>query len=495
LEKMIMSSRAVKPALLILYLILVLQVSCKGPYQDKSQAIIWLNVFELSFSASETGPNPAPQTLRVKNTGAATLNYNLSTDAKWISFSPTSGSSTNQVVEHVISVDKTGLMAKQDDYKGTITVSSDSAFNSPQVVNVTLKLSQQPPSQISVNPPQLSFVASVGGANPSAQIIRVKNSGQGTLNYSITDDANWLNVSPASGISTGGENSHTVSVNIGGLGQGTYTANITISDPNAANSPVVVTASLQIGSSLPPTISVSPPELTFSAQKGGANPAQQRIKVRNAGQQTLNYVITDDAAWMSASPGSGSSTGQENSHYVSVNIAGLARGTYSGTITVSSPNATNSPQTVNVSLEITEVSTDNEIAVACSPSSGRTGDFVDIPVTILGNTKEIKAFGLDITYDSAMFDFVSVSPGSLTSSWGAGFAGFLVSPGRARVGGYGGTFSIPVSSSGSIAVLRLKVTCGSCTDGTQSQICIVSFTDDIAGMTTAPGCVTFTYRK
>jgi len=492
-----MSFKVTKLILLVLFLIILFHINCQGPYQEETHPVIWLDVSDLSFIASETGPNPAPQTLRVKNGGIQTLSYNVSSSVNWLTISPGSGTSTGQIIEHVISIDKTGLAAKQEAYTAKITVTSSSACNSPQVVNVQFKLSQEPPSEISVNPRQLSFIASTGGANPSPQIIRVKNSGQGTLNYSIADDAAWLDVNPASGSSTGGENSHSVSVNSSGLGSGTYTANITISDPNAANNPLVVAVTLQIGTGLPPMISVAPVELLFSAPRGGSNPPQQRIKIKNAGQQTLNYVLTDDAAWMTVSPANGSSTGQENSHYVSVNIAGLAKGTYTGTITISSPNATNSPQVVSVGLEVTDVQpppTNNEISVSCSPSSAKTGASVDAPISILGNTQLIKAFGLEVTYDATMFDFVSASKGSLTGGWGT--VDFnLVSPGRLRIGGWGGALSIPVGSSGTLAVVKLKVTCTSCNDGQQSQICIVNFTDDIMGMKAAPACTAFTYRK
>ena len=491
-----MSSKVAKCAFTFFFLILVFHINCQGPFQNETHPVIWLDVSELSFASSEIGPNPSPQTLRVKNGGIQTLTYNIGASANWVSVSPASGSSTGQINEHIVSIDKTGLTAKDEPYTAKITVTSPTACNSPQQVNVLLKLGKEPPPEISVTPRELAFVASSGGANPAPQVIKIKNSGQQTLNYSITDDANWLDVTPATGSSTGGENTHSVSVNISGLGTGTYTGNVTISDPKAANNPQVVSVTLQIGTALPPTISVTPQDLMFSATVGGANPPSQRIKIRNSGQQTLNYVITDDAAWMSVSPASGSSTGQENSHYVSVNIAGLAKGTYTGTITISSPNAANSPQTVHVTLEISQVQTNNEIAVSCSPTSGKTGAVIDVPITILGNTQLIKAFGLEVTYDATMFDFVSVSKGSLTGNWGT-VIGTVVSPGRVRIGGYVGdpSFAIPVGSSGSIVILKLKVTCSACNDGKQSQVCIENFTDDIVGMKLAPGCTTFTYRK
>jgi len=59
--------------------------------------------------------------------------------------------------------------------------------------------------------------------------------------------------------------------------------------------------------------------------------------------------VTDDAAWLTCSPTSGIGNGVVT---VSVDPTGLSAGTYTATITVSSTTATNSPQTVNVTLNV-----------------------------------------------------------------------------------------------------------------------------------------------
>ena len=493
LEITAMISRRASFFLLSIFLILAFQIYCKSPVTYETHPVIWVDSYEFTFSAAEAGPNPSPQVMYIKNSGVQILEYTIADNAEWLEVSPSSGSSSGLSNEHIISVNKAGMAARETPYEATVTISSTKACNSPQQVRVSLRILTQPPAEISVSPRSLSFVTT--GTNPPSQTIRIRNSGVGILNYTITDDANWLNVIPSSGSSSGNENSHTVSVNTSGLGTGTYNATITISDPNAGNSPQRVSVTLTIGASLPPTISVTPQDLNFSAIVGGSNPAPQKIDVRNIGDGTLSYTISDDSLWLSVSPGSGTSTGQKVSHTVSVDIGGLGVGTYNGQITISSPNASNSPQFVDVRLVISQAPTDNEIAISCSPTSGGTGTVDNFPITILGNTKEIKAFGLEVTYDSSMFDFVGVNRGTLT---GIGtFTGVEVAPGRARIGWFVGDPSnaIPIGSSGSIAVLRLRVTCSGCSDGQQSQICIGNFTDDIVGMTPSPGCTTFTYRQ
>src|SRR4030042_6737284 len=63
-----------------------------------------------------------------------------------------------------------------------------------------------------VNSYSISFSASEFGPNASAQTLQIKNTGIETLSYDITDDANWLSISPANGSSTGHATQHAVAV-------------------------------------------------------------------------------------------------------------------------------------------------------------------------------------------------------------------------------------------------------------------------------------------
>jgi len=100
------------------------------------------------------------------------------------------------------------------------------------------------------------------------------------------------------------------------------------------------------------TISRTPPSMTFSATAGGSNPANQTLQISNVGGSTLNWSVSANQPWLSFSPGNGSSTGETDNVSVSVNIAGLAVGTYNATITISASGATNTPQTTAVTLTV-----------------------------------------------------------------------------------------------------------------------------------------------
>jgi hypothetical protein len=118
-------------------------------------------------------------------------------------------------------------------------------MNIPQAVPVTLKVAVAPPDPIIVglDPASFSFSGAQDGANPSDRILKVSNSGAGTLSWSLSKTTAWLTLSKSGGINAG---SFALSVNITGLKPGTYADNITITASGATNSPLNVPVVLNI---------------------------------------------------------------------------------------------------------------------------------------------------------------------------------------------------------------------------------------------------------
>jgi hypothetical protein len=96
----------------------------------------------------------------------------------------------------------------------------------------------------------------------------------------------------------------------------------------------------------PPTISLSNTQLQFwdYTAQSSLTPAQA-VGVSNAGGGTLTWTATPSAPWINLASISTGFT-------VSVNPAGLAAGPHMGTISVAATGATNTPQTVSVTLTI-----------------------------------------------------------------------------------------------------------------------------------------------
>lgn len=103
-----------------------------------------------------------------------------------------------------------------------------------------------------------------------------------------------------------------------------------------------------------PTIAVNPASLSPAAFVG-SNAPDGSFSVSNSGTGTITYTITDNADWLSVSPDNGTSTGEADTITVSYDTAALAIGTHHATITVTAPEALNSPRTLPVTLTIETV--------------------------------------------------------------------------------------------------------------------------------------------
>lgn len=99
-----------------------------------------------------------------------------------------------------------------------------------------------------------------------------------------------------------------------------------------------------------PVLLVTPGSLAFTGQAGDANPVSQAMSVTNAGGGTLLWAASVNATWLSATPGSGASPSTVS---VSVDVSGLAAGTYDGAVTITSTGTVGSPKSIPVTLTVT----------------------------------------------------------------------------------------------------------------------------------------------
>ncbi|MCP4707404.1 MAG: BACON domain-containing protein, partial [Planctomycetes bacterium] len=98
---------------------------------------------------------------------------------------------------------------------------------------------------LSVSRDSLNFVAIANSGLPPVQAFRISNTGTGALNWTLTTDAAWITCDPTSG-GNGAEVS--AAVDSSGLSIGSYSANITITDPQAVDSPKTIAVNLTVKS-------------------------------------------------------------------------------------------------------------------------------------------------------------------------------------------------------------------------------------------------------
>lgn len=315
----------------------------KVPLFQPDKPYIELDKSSLYFSAIEGG-SPKQQTFQIRNSGAATLSYNIFSDKTWLIPSPLSGQSTGEWDQINVLVDSSSL--KPGEYKGTITISANQAPNSPREITVELKVGSKAPS-IDLNKDSLSFSHVKGSSNPASQSFSIRNFGLGTLNYQINADKSWVSPSPNSGNSSGEWDDINVSVNAASLDPGDYYAKITITSLDADNSPQQVDVSLQVnstGGSNKASIQLDRLNMYFLSD------SPKYFRIRNSGQGILNYDIKANKAWILISPKEGESGGEWDSIRVAVNSSNLALGVHTGILTITSPEASNSPRQIKVTL-------------------------------------------------------------------------------------------------------------------------------------------------
>ncbi len=284
----------------------------------------------LSFIAQQSGNNPVPQVVSIRNTGGGMLSWTASDNAGWLAVSPTSGTGNGTVTITPI-LGSLGVGT----HTGTITLSAPGA--QPVTIPVTFSVTPAPvPPAIGVSSTSLSFTAQQNGSNPAPQLLNIRNTGSGTLSWTASDNAAWLTLSSTTGTGNG---TVTITPVLGSLGVGTHTGTITLSAPGAQPVAIPVTFSV---TPAPTSITLSPSSLTYTGVSGGSNPANQSVNVTANG----NWTASVNAAWLKLNTTSGSGNG---TIIASVDLGNVSTQINTATISVTAGNTT---RTIGVTLTL-----------------------------------------------------------------------------------------------------------------------------------------------
>ncbi len=226
------------------------------------------------------------------------------------------------------------------------------------------------------------------GATAASQTFVISNGQGGTLNYTVSDDQTWLSCTPTTGSVTTGTSVISVNYATSGLAAGSYSATITVTDPAASTTTKTIAVSLTITTQ--PVMVLSTATLAKTGTTGSSGP-QASFTVNNNGGGSMTYTATSTQSWLSLSPASGTVVGETDTIYVNFNATSLAAGTYNDTITVTSAQASNSPQTIAVTFTV-----QNTELIVTSPNGGEQwskGDTKAITwVSSLGGNVKIELF-------------------------------------------------------------------------------------------------------
>lgn len=190
------------------------------------------------------------------------------------------------------------------------------------------------------------------------------------IDYSIDSGKNWSTI--ASSTANDGSHSWTLPSDVT-----SDDCLVKVSDTSEPLITDVSNTTFTIGG--PPELILDKTRLNFGYILNGAAPQSQTVLISNAGGGTLNWSAAGDQSWIKLSPSSGRGSGYLA---VSADPAGKGAGSYTGSISISDPNVSNSPLTITVSLTVKNGSQDTlPFGDFATPEDGLTGISGSVAVT------------------------------------------------------------------------------------------------------------------
>lgn len=284
---------------------------------------------------SQLGSTSASQTLQLNS--LTTKNFLASASASggnWLQVTPSSGTTPAALTVAInpLAVGQAGT------YTGLIQISNLSD-NTQFGVPVTMTLSG---AVLSASPQNLTFSLSAGSSTAATQSVLLN----GTANtpFTAVSNSSWLTPSPNNGTVPGTLN---ITASAASLSAGTYTGVVTV---NSGGASVNIGVTINVTNSAAPIL--TPSNLTFQYTPGTDLPPAQEIAVNSTGNTAAFTVSTRTnfgGDWLTAQ-----AAGPTTPSVIVVNVrpAGLAAGTYRGTVTVSTFAGTDI-RTAEVTLVVT----------------------------------------------------------------------------------------------------------------------------------------------
>ncbi len=283
----------------------------------------------VNLTSFDFGSNLTSKQMEVRNSGTGLLTWTIAENISWLETNPTRGDTRTETDNVTMTVNREGLTPGT--YQGTVVVNSNGGS---VTINVTMVVTGVP--ELYVEPVDLDF-----GTKEDRKVFRIMNKGQGTLNYSITDNKQWIGVTSQNGSLTTGEVEITVIVNRMYLDPGSYDGLITI---NSNGGIKIVHVRLIVPETI--TFEIQPSTLYFSSSV-----SSKQLEIANSGSGTLSWQASSNVGWMQLNPSSGSVTNGKQIMTVTVDRTGLGAGSHEGIISFTS-NA--GEKTVSVKMYVSE---------------------------------------------------------------------------------------------------------------------------------------------
>jgi uncharacterized protein (TIGR03437 family) len=308
----------------------------------------------LSFTAEAGGARTPPQPLTIDGPVSGVA-FTITASADWLVVG--GGGFTPRLIP--VRADPSNLA--EGSYQGTLTITAALAVPVTTTIQLTFNVGPAGKAVLAANKTALSFTFPSDPTITETQIVRLTNSGSGSIAFTATAevaaDGKWLSVGTPSGkVTPQAPVALAVIANPSGLAAGTYTGTVTIASSTTGSS-IVIPVNLTV-STLDQAMRLSRPALAFTAVADGGVVPAAGFAVANIGRGTMNFTVSTrtlvGGPWLTVNPASGAATSGGNPVpiTVTVNQAGLAPGFYFGLVRVDAPGAANTPHVVTIAMDV-----------------------------------------------------------------------------------------------------------------------------------------------
>lgn len=272
------------------------------------------------------------------------------------------------------------VLTQAGTYSGTISVTPLTGTGAGVATTIPVTAIVTAGASITAVPSTVSITAKAGDRGRVQRNVDIRVSGTDvgySSNATTSSGGNWLSVIP----STGSVPSQiTVSADVTNLAAGTYTGTVNIVT-SVGTTPITVNLTVEASG----TLTLSQSALTFAARTTDtAAPPSQTVQITSS-DASLSWnataTTTGGGNWLQVSPASGTTPGTLT---VTANASGVAAGTYRGTVTVNASGATNSPRTIDVTLNVSAIATPVPSTVSSAASFLATGVSPGMIATVKG---------------------------------------------------------------------------------------------------------------
>lgn len=193
------------------------------------------------------------------------------------------------------------------------------------------------------SPNRLEFTKDILDDDPASEKIELQNAGYGELDYRLSVNQSWIELSKIIGTTP---DSFFVTINSDSLDYGLHQGAITLINLSHNDSTSIIPVLLTITG---PLIEVSPDSISFNALVEYGDPLPQNIRIDNSGSGNLNWSVSSAESWLTLSPSSGSAGDIVE---VGCEISSLISGDYESFIIISDDGALNAPESLKVNLRL-----------------------------------------------------------------------------------------------------------------------------------------------